>query len=224
MREIESKKLFYDEYLYKLSIHQPLAPIFRGKNFSNARNVLDRMQQDFEAGKPLFRTSYLRSTYVLPEELQNAQTLLHFLSKSTVNYKLRVDSSWLSLYSNENKFLENVMKKLGDRMFEYHRPNPSTIELIKESKNTIVVKKSIPYEYRVTLGEFTNPSFAVWSKKNPDKIKIGKCALDEIENNGYTRGFYFYARDKKIIQLLSLMIGDSIRRIDKVVCIQDLDK
>jgi hypothetical protein len=224
LKRDETKKLFYDEYLYKLHIHHPLAHIFRGKNLSYSRNVLDRMQQDFEAGLPIVREQYLRSQIYTPEELQSAQTLLQLFSTAKVDYKLRIDSPNAHIYTNHSEYLELFIKKIKTRVVEYHEPNKSSLDLIKDNKNVIIVNKSIPYKFKVTLGETTDPTFASWSKKNPEKVKLGSLALKEIENNGYTRGMYFYARDEKILQLLSLMIGSSIRRVDTIICKEDLDK
>lgn len=224
MRKFETNKLFYDEYLYKISVHNSLSTLFRGKNFSFARKHIDRMQQDFEVGKPIYKVHYLRQTFVLPEELQVAQMLLKTLSSTTEKYKLRIDGAWMSIYSNNQSFLDKLCNKMTGFMLEYHAPNPRLIDIIKENKNTVVLKNRIPYKYRITLGETTPESFGAWAKKNTDKVKIGSTSLEVINFGGYTKGLYFYARDEKIIQLLTLMIGASIRRIDKVVYAQDLDK
>lgn len=205
-------------------MYLPLAAIFRNRNFSYARQNLDRMQQDFEAGRPIFRTSYLRSTFVSPEELQTAQTMYKILTTTNEEYKLRIDAAWLSLYSNNNKFLESLIKKFPNEILEYSAPNPNLLDIISKDTNTVIVKKSIPYKYRITLGETTDSSFANWAKGNKDKVKMTQHVINAIEENFYTKGFYFYARDEKIIQLLTLMIGPSIRRIDKVICTEDLDK
>jgi hypothetical protein len=224
LKRAETKKLFYDEYLYKLYIHHPLAHIFRGRNLSYSRNVLDRMQQDFEAGLPIVREQYLRSHVYTPEELQSAQTLLQLFSTAKVDYKLRIDSPSAHIYTNHQEFLDLFVKKLKNRVLEYHAPSILSLDVIRDNKNTIIVNKPIPYKFKVTLGETTDPTFASWSKKNKEKVKLGEITLHEIEKNGYTRGMYFYARDEKILQLLSLMIGGSIRRIDTIICKEDLDK
>jgi hypothetical protein len=44
-----------------------------------------------------------------------------------------------------------------------------------------------------------------------------------METEGWVNGMYFYARDERIIQLCHLML-DNIRRIDKVIYKQDIDK
>ena len=59
---------------------------------------------------------------------------------------------------------------------------------------------------------------------NQNKVKIGQVCLEEIKNNGYVRGFYFYVRDEKVLRLVTLMIGNSITRIDKIVCKANIDK
>ena len=49
LKKHETTKLFYNKYLYRLGIRNPLASIFRNKNFAYASTILDQLQQDFES-------------------------------------------------------------------------------------------------------------------------------------------------------------------------------
>ena len=64
MNLYETTKLFWGEYLYKLAVRNEMAPIFRGKNLSNARQVLDNLQLNYEAGLPLERVSWNRIHHI----------------------------------------------------------------------------------------------------------------------------------------------------------------
>ena len=55
-----------------------------------------------------------------------------------------------------------------------------------------------------------------------EKVQCPIC-LETIERNGYTRGMYFYVRDEKILQLLSLFVS-KLARVDKLVYNPNIDK
>ena len=41
--------------------------------------------------------------------------------------------------------------------------------------------------------------------------------LQEVKNNGYVNGMYFYVRDEKVLQLIQIIIGGNIKRVDKFI-------
>ena len=53
---------------------------------------------------------------------------------------------------------------------------------------------------------------------------MGKIALDGLENYGYLNGLYMYLRDDKILNLVTLLAGQSIRSVEKLVYKGDIDK
>ena len=53
MKKVETRKLFFGKYLYKITLMNVLGSIFRGKNFTYAGEILDSLQQDYENGQPL---------------------------------------------------------------------------------------------------------------------------------------------------------------------------
>jgi hypothetical protein len=79
------------------------------------------------------------------------------------------------------------------------------------------------YEYKVTLNRGVDPALADWIRKNTGKAKAGNLCLETIEQTGYTKGFYIYVRDTKVLQLLSLFIG-KVQRVDKLVYNTNIDK
>ena len=112
MKKHESRKLFYDKYLYKLEVRSSLATIFRNKNLVAARDVLDDLQNKLERNEPLVIKSYLRSETVLPKTLYEAQTIYSLLSQP-VDYKLRIEKPVISIYSNDKDFLINFVSLFG---------------------------------------------------------------------------------------------------------------
>lgn len=216
LKKHKSNKLYYDKYLYKLGVLNSLSHIFREKNLTYARSILDQIQHNYEEETRLYYKVYLSERPVSHLHFNEAKILLTEFSKAD-DYMIRVESARCYIYSNDRSWLGRLSNKVNcDQLWEPIHPN---IE-----KNVIVTDEEKPYQYKVTLGPRTNPQFANWIKNNTDKIWIGAKLLEYIENDEYTQGMYFYLRDEKILQLVSIMVGHSIKRIDKIVYSQNIDK
>ena len=98
-------------------------------------------------------------------------------------------------------------------------------ESLLTDPNVIVLKRPIDFEYRVTLASNckVDTGFADWVATNTDKVKATQWTLQKIRRGVYVGGLYFYARDKKIVNLIQLMIGN-MGRVDKVIYADDKDK
>lgn len=223
MKKCETTKLFYDTYLYKLTIINPIAVIFREKNLPKARVTLDQYQTQFEGTGEIVNVIGQRRGLISHATLSQAQILYNeFFKQKQSNYKLRVEGYSLQVYSNDLYWIERLVKKI-DNVTEYWKPCDSTsIHLLEP--NVIISDVPIDYEYKVTVGTDIDTSFADWAQNNPGKVKAGHKFLNRLRNNGYVSGMYFYARDIKILQFVSLIIGGTIRRIDKIVYKPNDDK
>lgn len=225
MKKSQTNKLFYNKFLYKLDLTNTLAPIFRNKNLAYAKKVLDQLQQQYEKGLPLSYLRAIRQSPVIQENFfLDARNLFHLLQKD-IEYTLRIESSHMAIFSNDESFIQECMSKVNkNNIREYFYPNPEYIGYLKNQSNIIITETPVDYEYKVTLGPKTSADFAKFAENNQDKIRIGKTALDHIRVNGYTNGYYFYARDEKVLLLCNMIVGNSVRRIDRLVYKADLDK
>ena len=219
MLQYETPKLFYDKYPYKLVIRNSLAIIFREKNFNFAKEVLDDLQHQFEKGEPLIRKSVYRQFSIDNNEFFECQRLYKEFRSTSHSYRIRVENPKIQIYSDNKNWLIGLAEKCTDPR-EFWAPTVN--ELIP---NTILVDKPVTHEYKVTLSDRkVDPGFIIWIEKNPDKIKIGNTCKNAIQNNMYCTNYYFYIRDERVLNLVKLIIGASIRRIDRMICKQDIDK
>ena len=217
MKKRETTKLFYDLYAYKLVLKNSLAPIFRSKNLSHARQVLDNMQTDYEEQNVLKWKRVLKSSIISYDHFSDAKILLNLFSKANDDYRIRVEYSNMCVYSNDISWLNTIASKINSKhLRELWEPDSKYLADL-QTKNTIIIEGNLPYEYKVTLGPRGNPQFAEWARNNKDKIKAGNIFLSELEHNGYVNGMYFYVRDEKILTLVKMILGHCIRRIDKIV-------
>ena len=223
MKKLETTKLFWGKYLYKLCINNGIGTIFRDKNLSYAREVLDTLQQQYEEGEPLILTKFFREIPVTELSFLDARKLYKFLSK-TDDYMLRIEGSNVNIYSNNREWLHTLKSALNkENLNELWEPNPDHLSTL--DANTIIVDKSNGYNYKATLGPkiADTAGFANWAKNNPNQVKVGPTLMQNLENNGSVIDLYFYARDEKTVALCQLMLSN-IRRIDKLVVKSDLDK
>jgi len=217
LKRFDTVKLFYDEYPYKLVVRNSLSHIFRDKNLPNAKQEIDKLQDFLVKGQPLTRTTYLRSETVELQTFLEAQKLYIEFNQFT-DYKLRIENPLMQIYSHNYEWLVNITRRVKN-CIELWEPNCK----VQLEPNVILTDKPSIFEYKVTLGLEVDPGLATWITANPDKAKAGATCLKEIANKGYTRDFYIYIRDEKILQLLNLFVSN-IARVDKLVYIAKTDK
>lgn len=220
---VETKKLFYDRYLYRVSVINSLSHLFRHKNLDYAKTKLDELQTRLEQGNTLeFQNNLLKKTYS-EDHFHNAKIIYQICKEYNDDYMIRVENPILNIYSNDENWMFKWLHEKVE-VYEYSRPEDTiSQEMLKE--NIILSKIETDYPYKVTLKEIGEGNmFGKWVSNNQDKIKIGKVCLEAIENNQYCSGLYFYVRDSKVLDLVNIALGGGIQRIDKIVCITNIDK
>jgi len=223
LKKLETTKLFWGKYLYKLTVNNGIGHIFRDKNFSYVREVLDKLQQQYESGEPLILSSFSRETPVKELSFLDARKLYKFLSKND-DYMLRIEGATVSIYSNNKEWLHTLKSAVNKtNLLELWEPNPNHLSQL--DANTIMVDKGNGYEYKVTFGPkiADTAGFANWAKSNQKQVRVGPTLMDNLECSRYVSDLYFYARDEKTLRLCELMLTN-IRRVDKLVVKSDLDK
>jgi hypothetical protein len=224
LKQYETNKLFWGKYLYKLCIRNSIGSIFRDKNLSHAREILDKLQSQYEFGESLHIQYWRRTQHVSEKAFLDANKLYKFISR-TNDYTLRIEGTNICVYSNNREWLHSLKSAISkDSIIGIWEPNTDYLKLL--DSNTIIVDKDNGYKFKVTLSANNSMSlegFANFTKANPKQIRVGPVLMEELEKNGYVNNLYFYARDEKTIQLCRLML-DNIRRIDKLVVKSDIDK
>jgi len=230
LKLLESRKLFFSEYLYKLVFRNELNSIFRSdlqkkEKLSYARRELDRLAEDYRNNFPLFKRAWRTDIPIANNDYFDAMTLYSALKNSN-EYKLRIDPySTITLFSNNREFLLTLGNKLNTTAVKFWEPNVAYIELLK-SKTKIQIVDEVPkLPLKVWFNSTrVNKDFANWLRANDDKCKIGKIALESLESYGYLNGLYIYLRDEKVLSLVTILAGASIRSVDKLVYSGDIDK
>jgi len=230
LKLLESRKLFYAEYLYKLVFRNELSNIFRSdlqkkEKLSFARQELDRLTEDRRWGRILVKKAWRTDIPIANKDYLDAMTTYSAL-KQADEYKIRIDPySSVSLFSNNKEFLISLGNRLSTHTVELWQPDAVYVELLKSKTKIQIVDEPTTLPLKVWFNSTrVNTDFANWIRANRDKCKIGKTALESLEKYGYLNGLYIYLRDEKILNLVTLLAGASIRSVEKLVYRGDIDK
>lgn len=231
MRYYETTKLFYNKYLYKLNFSNELNTIFRTEfqkdgRLSLARQKLDELRLFHREGLPMEIPIWRTVKKIREEDYIEARHLYATLLRTKEDYRIRVES-WggITVFANSEELLNKIAKGISNRRrLEFYRPDPNVINEIKP--NIIISPNPVEWPIKVTLGcNIRNySSFAKWAENNPDKVRIGKKALESLHSHGFVDGYYFFVKTEKVLSIINIIIGDNIRRIDHVVYKSNIDK
>lgn len=231
LKQFETRKLFFGEYLYKLVLRNELSTIFRTtlqgnkEALSFARWRLDQLTESYRNNRPLYKKTWRVDVLLAENEYFDAMSIYNTLKKSN-NYKIRIDPrSIITLFSNDKTLLLGLANKLYTPSIEFWEPKEKNITLLT-SKIRIRIVDVIPsLELKIYFNSNkVNAELATWIDANRDKCKIGRVALYSIRHQGYLDGMYMYIRDEKILNLITLIAGNSIRSVEKLVYVPNIDK
>jgi len=230
LKQFESRKLFFAEYLYKLVLRNELNTIFRSdlqkkEKLSYARQSLDKLAEDYRNNIPLHKKAWRADIRLDTTDYFDAM-IIYTALKSTDEYKLRIDPrSCITLFSNNKTFLLDLANKLHTPWIEFWEPKSEYIDLLKSKIKIQIVDERPTLPVKVWFNNIRiTTDFANWIRANRDKCKIGTIALDGLEKYGTLSGLYIYLRDEKILNLVTLLAGSSIRSVEKLVYRGDIDK
>lgn len=207
--------------MYKVGFYNPLCTIFRNKNFAYAKKELDILHEDYKAGHKLTLGHYARRKVVKEEHFLESTKLYNFLT-SLDDFMIRIEFGHVSFYTNDEDDFNFACSLINKERIEVtYIPDPNIVL----DANTIVIEGMTDYEYKCTLGNANCDSkpFAKWAEKNPKQVKVGYKCLEYLHENGYVKDMYFYAKNDKTLQIVSLLYPN-IRKIDKIINKADIDK
>lgn len=226
MKQHNTKKLFFAEYLYKLVIRNELSHIFAtrhhdNKNLGYARVELDRLAEDYRNGIPLAKSAW-RSQVPIPVSDYHDAMKMYTTLKYSSEHKLRIDYSTIAIFSNDKEMLTGLAARMATDNCEFWGPDKRSIDFLLTTSNVIIVDTPPKFEFKVTFSyKRIDPSFADWLENNQDKSSVGSRALDNIKQ-GHPNCVYIYVRDEKILTIVQLLVGSNIQRVDKLVAMSSI--
>lgn len=225
----ETKRLHYQKYLYKVEIYNELSSIFRTElnkgvvKLSHAKKKLDEVNYMHSKTGTYSLLKYLHKRKIDRIDYIEACNLYNLLLENN-DYKIRCENSvFVWIYTNDKNLLESIINECPKGTREYWTVEDSNIEFLQNNINTVIVSTPPTHIYKCFLNSKDVSIGYGWIEKNRDKIKIGEWSLRNIQE-GYANNNYFYVRDEKTLLLVQMVLGNCIRRIERLIYKGDIDK
>lgn len=213
-----TKKLFYDKYVYKVTVWTALAEHFRGNDISATTSYLQSVHDSMVNKNETERSwgSRWNTKTVNIRQVQRDIAYSHLIS-SLDSCQVRVEGSHLSVYTNDETFLDTASALYSGpyELKEIWRPESDKIKEFLLANPKKIIRPEYSHKYKVTVNGIPDiESFKEWAAKLP-KLKV-------MSRNNYVIGGYFYVADEKTLSLCRIFLGDKIRRVDELRTIAEI--
>ena len=227
-------KLYYNRYICRLEMKNILSGIFRNRNTSYAKSVIDSLNNVIDGRTEPFTSDELKykdlpmhikyaiteiSLHKFRSNLDDAKLVLHYLD-TTEDCKVRVDYPRnISLYSMQREDLQELSNKLyfGSTLYA---PTLDDEKLLLSEPNIELVQTPPKYLYKCYFNYRAKhlESFASWCEANRSKIKITDNLIGLLKKGYLVDGHTFHVKNDKVLTMVKLIIGDGLGRVKKLVC------
>jgi hypothetical protein len=182
------------------------AHFFRSNDLSDILAKLSEI--DITSKKSNWRSNFIKTQ----EDLDYAFKLHTALSKIQ-NIDLRVESPWVSIYSNNKKDID-MLAKLDPNNVKYICVPPKNSSL---TNNTVIMPK-MNFDYRVTLGKTVqeNTAFIAWASTNK-KCKLTKSCIRDLGKARSWGGTHFYITGDNNLLMAKMHLGGSISKVERII-------
>lgn len=202
-------KLFGGTYQYKVVLRTVAANWFRSENFNK---IPDRVADPKIAAKVLPLSNGAR--YVsLEQTLEYVSALYHILNQDRTSYSTRVEYPILSIYSNDELLIEQLVNVDCTNVKYICQPLAgSTLHT-----NTIILKR-VPFKFKVTIGRTfqSYDSFLKWCEQS-EKIRITKATIRNLAKANSFAGGFFYVKDDAALMMVKIFFGNCITKVETIV-------
>jgi hypothetical protein len=211
MQYKQTKKLFYGTYQYKIVLVCAGAGWFRNKDWDYTASMLGKVDLDKNSAQNSGYTRYTGISIKTKEDLDYALDLLKLLRKLE-DVDLRIESPWISLYTNTEKNIDKVTKLDTARIKYVSVPAKNTVL----ESGTVILPK-VDFDYKITMGRTMQnyTTFVDWADSST-KLKLTKTCRKQLSNNNSWGGSYFYVTGDKNLMLTKMHLGGTIAKIERV--------
>ena len=206
IRRKETKRLFMDKYSYKAVLIVPGAHYFRGDDLETAGLRIETVKKarlPYMVGAVQFRT-YEDIDYVVK---------IHKMLNSMTDYELRVETPFVSVYTNNSQDIDNLCTIDLKRVKYISTPPAGGI-----SKNTVIMERE-GWDYKITLGRTRQSyaNFVEWAENGKDLVKLTGGSKKALLRDGHWGGSHFYIKNEKALIMAKVFLSEGISRVDQVV-------
>jgi len=205
-----TKKLFNGIYQYKIVLTCAGSSLFRHNDLDSVyKNLLEITIPP--APKPN-QFGYRHGGISNQEDLDYAFQLQKTLSKMS-DIDIRVESPWLSIYSNNLADINKLAKISTDHVKYISKPPDNTTL----DAGTVIMPK-MNYDFRITLGKTTqeHSTFVQWAESNK-KLKLTKSCIKDLHKPRSWGGTHFYVSGDNNLLMTKMHLGGSISKVERIV-------
>jgi hypothetical protein len=199
-----TKRLFNGTYQYKIVLVCAGASLFRSGDMDSTLIQLKRIDLTKSA------ETWMRSVKT-QDELEYCFALQSQLKKLK-DIDVRVESPWISIYSNSKSDINAIAKVNPENVKYISAPSSNSLE-----HGTILLPK-IDFEFKVTLGKTSaeHSAFIGWAEAN-SKVKLTKTCKRDLAKDRSWGGTYFYITGDKNLLLAKMHLGGSINKVERII-------
>ena len=228
---VDTRKKFFDQYLYKIVVYVPGTRIILDKSSSTVDQILERRVQLHKSLGTHYPSNnwgtwnrHTRDTevinYARVDQLEYFKNVKNGYGNSI---KIRVEEPNLTIYSEDSQILLDIaVHDPAVRTIEFHRPNNELAHQALE-RGEILIKTSIEYDYRVVLKERMESNPDVLKQMHDylislgDEVSLTKSCIRNLTTKRYwITGCYFYAKDPNVLTFLNLICPGAVSGIFKL--------
>lgn len=215
VKQYSIERKYYKKYFYKIVLKVDESKLKPG---------VPRIYHPFG-----FSALYAARQYLIKE--------ISALPISDADCKIRSESRWVSVFTNDVKFIELMFKELGHRIFEYHRPVSEEHKEVVDKNRRIRVRQRLfenKFKYKVYFSQdwrLRNDKYSdvknwVYGLENTDNSRwaVNKT-LEQYFNGtpgykGYTAAVYL--NDPEDLMMCQMRFHSEIEYIEEAVLISTL--
>lgn len=205
-----TKRLFNGTYQYKVVLICACSSAFRHKNSDDILKNIQKIRVD-PANKDHYHS--WRGIHVKSQKDLDYAFQLHALLAQMSDITIRVESPWVSVYTNDKSNIDALIALDRDQV-KYVCIPPENTALVN---NTIIMPK-VNFDYRITLGKTTqeHSAFVQWAEANA-KLKLTKSCKNELSKSMSWGGTFFYVTGDNNLLLAKMHLGSSINKIERII-------
>ena len=172
-------------------------------------NKLFKNQYQFKL--VIHKNFYYLEKPTLPKK-QYFKKLQEFLENTEDEFELSVNYSFITIFTNIEKLINEIIKIDEDRISSLSRIKNQTIVA-----DTILLPR-IPFDYKISLrkSSINHSSFIDWAKSNKN-IKLTYSCIRELQRDRSYGGTYFYVKGNNNLLLAQMQLGEVIGKIEKII-------
>lgn len=210
-----TKSLFKGTYQYKIVLKCAGASLFRSGDMDGTLANLKKINLDDKISKhgaSGFAFAGYRAGIKTQDDLDYAFKLQKQLKKLS-NIDVRVESPYISIYSNSKTDIDSLSKlDVGQVKYISVPPVKDSLEA-----NTVLMPK-MPFDYRITLGKTTqnHEAFVSWAESN-SKLKLTKSCKRDLFKDRSWGGTHFYVSGENNLLLTKMHLGGAINKIERII-------